>query len=268
MKNFAVIGNPIEHSLSPKLYQLFSEHIGTTLSYKKLLSSNENFPKDVRDFFLAGGAGVNVTVPFKELAFNLADKLTDSAKKSGAVNMLSQEDDGLLVGDNTDGIGLVNDLKNHQGISIRDKAILIVGAGGSAKGILPILLDQAPKKIVIMNRTLEKAKILAAQDHRISVSQLYDESQQFDLIIHATSLSLQNKRPALSEKILTSTTLCYDLLYAKSATPFMSWAIENGAKACDGLGMLVEQGAKNFFQWYGVDVSQHCIEVIGSLREA
>jgi shikimate dehydrogenase len=267
MKKFAVIGSPIEHSLSPTLYQLFAKHTGITLEYIKLLSSDENFSNDVKHFFSAGGAAVNITVPFKELAFHLADRLTDRAQKAGAVNMLSQQDDGLLVGDNTDGVGFVNDLKNNQGIDLNDKMILIVGAGGSAKGILNILLDQAPKKIVIMNRTIEKAKALAAQDECISVSQFDDELQQFDLIINATSLSLQNKRPALSEKILKSTTLCYDLFYAKNATPFMAWATEYGAKSCDGLGMLVEQGAENFSQWYRVDVSQCCAQVLENIRE-
>jgi shikimate dehydrogenase len=266
MKNFAVIGSPIAHSLSPTLYQLFAKHAGITLNYIKLLSSDENFSNDVKNFFSTGGAAVNVTVPFKELAFVLADKLTDRAQKAGAVNMLSQQEDGFLIGDNTDGVGLMNDLKNHHGIDLNDKKILIVGAGGSAKGILNILLDQAPKKIVIMNRTIKKAQALAAQDDRISTTEFDDESQQFDLIVNATSLSLQNKRPPLSEKILTSNTLCYDLLYAKNATPFMSWAVEHDARACDGLGMLVEQGAENFSQWYRVDVSQYCIDVLECIR--
>ncbi len=254
---YAVFGHPIKHSKSPAIHHLFAEQTGQDLFYTAEDVPSEAFVTEVNNFFAAGGKGLNCTVPLKELAWELADYRTNRAELSKAVNTLALQKDGTILGDNTDGIGLVNDLTNNHSIRLKNIKILILGAGGATRGIIGPLLDQAPREIVIANRTIIKAINLADEfsDSIPLTGCGFDDLSglQFDLILNATSASLSNQLPPLPKGILPAGGCCYDLAYGAEPTPFVTWGHENHAKKClDGLGMLVEQAAEAFYLWRGV----------------
>lgn len=255
MDRYGVFGNPIGHSKSPQIHRLFAEQTGQALSYEPLLAPLDDFPVFARDFFLQG-LGANVTVPFKEQAFRLADQLSERAQRAGAVNTLKKLEDGTLLGDNTDGLGLVRDLLDNAGVTLQGKRILLLGAGGAVRGVLEPLLAQHPADLVIANRTLSKAEQLAgefAELGPVSACAFDELHAPFDVIINGTSASLGGERPPLANSLVRSgTTLCYDMMYGAEPTPFCQWAANLGALTRDGLGMLVEQAAAAFELWRGV----------------
>ncbi|MFN3713565.1 MAG: shikimate dehydrogenase [Alcanivoracaceae bacterium] len=250
---FAVFGNPIAHSRSPQIHQAFAAQRGVSVDYQRILAPLEDFPLSVRRFFADGGIGANVTVPFKEEAWGLCDVLTDRARSAGAVNTLWQEE-GKLHGDNTDGIGLITDLRDNLNWPLRDQHILIVGAGGAVRGVLGPLLAEQPALVRIANRTEEKARDLALMFAGRGVpvfgSGLERLRGPFELIINATSAGLSGDMPELPANLIGATTRCYDMIYGD--TPFLRWAGQHQCNArADGLGMLVEQAAEAFSRWHG-----------------
>jgi shikimate dehydrogenase len=255
MDRYGVFGNPIAHSKSPQIHRLFAEQTGQTLSYEPLLAPLDAFPGFAQAFF-EDGLGANVTVPFKEQAFRLADQLTERARRAGAVNTLKNLGDGTLLGDNTDGIGLVRDLLDNAGVALESKRVLLLGAGGAVRGVLEPLLAQRPDALVIANRTLSKAEQLAgefAELGSISASAFDQLHGPFDVIINGTSASLGGELPPIANSLIRSgTTFCYDMMYSAEPTPFCRWAANLGAQTRDGLGMLVEQASAAFELWRGV----------------
>jgi shikimate dehydrogenase len=256
MDRYGVFGNPIGHSKSPLIHGLFAAQTGEPLSYETLLAPLEDFPEFARSFF-AAGLGANVTVPFKEQAFALADSLTPRARRAGAVNTLKKLDDGSLLGDNTDGAGLVRDLTVNAGVTLKGQRILLLGAGGAVRGVLEPLLAEQPAALVIANRTVAKAEQLAREfaDLGPVVASGFDWiDAPVDLIINGTSASLAGELPPIAASLIEpGHTLCYDMMYAKEPTAFNRWAFDHGAARClDGLGMLVEQAAEAFQLWRGV----------------
>jgi shikimate dehydrogenase len=252
---YGVMGNPITHSKSPRIHTLFAQQTSQHLAYTAIHVDLGGFAQAVGNFDASGGKGLNITVPFKQEAFELVDELSARAKRAGAVNTIKFENN-KRYGDNTDGIGLVNDLtRNHQ-IELQGKRILLMGAGGAARGVLAPLLECKPVQIVIANRTPDKAVALAdafADLGKITGSGYHElDEQQFDLVINATAASLQGELPPLPDNLLAADAVCYDMMYGK-LTPFMEWATAHGAaKVLDGLGMLVEQAAESFYLWRGV----------------
>ena len=254
---YAVIGNPIKHSKSPEIHTAFAKQTGELIAYSRLLGNPDDFTGDVRRFLAAGGCGLNVTVPFKEQAWHLADELSERARTAGAVNTLILLEDKRLRGDNTDGAGLVRDLTANQGFKFRDKRILMLGAGGAVRGVVRPLLEQQPKRLIIANRTAAKAYALAqglASYGQVAGCGL-DElaGMQFDLIVNGTAAGLGGQVPVMPDDILAPGGWCYDMFYATQATAFQLWARQHRAlRALDGLGMLVEQAAESFRLWRGV----------------
>lgn len=257
-RRYAVIGNPIEHSRSPEIHQAFARETEQEITYERLLGEPEGFEQQVREFFGAGGGGLNVTVPFKERAHALADELSPRAKSAGAVNTLIPLPDGRLRGDNTDGVGLVRDLVQNHGCLLPGSRVLALGAGGAARGVLLPLLESAPDSLVIANRTAGKAEALAALHdggpvtvEGIGLDEL--EGREFDLLINATAAGLSGQVPDLPTGLIAPGGWCYDMMYGREPTAFVRWAQAQGAaRAIDGLGMLVEQAAESFYLWRGV----------------
>ena len=254
---YAVIGNPIEHSKSPFIHRRFAEQTAQDLSYERILGDLEYFAGDVRDFFSSGGKGMNVTVPFKEQAWRLADELGTEARTAGAVNTLTSLEDGRIRGDNTDGIGLVRDLQQNLGLDLADRRILLLGAGGASRGVARPLLEQGPKLLLIANRTASRALDLAEQLGSFGTVEGCGldalNGRQFDLVINGTAAGLAGKIPDIPPDCLAEGAWAYDMMYAVEPTAFVKWAREHGAAhAVDGLGMLVEQAAESFFLWRGV----------------
>jgi shikimate dehydrogenase len=254
---YAVLGQPIAHSKSPRIHQLFAEQTGQRLQYSTLEVSVEQFTDVVTQFFNEGGKGLNCTVPLKELAWAYAEFKTERAQLAKAVNTLALQKDGTILADNTDGIGLVTDLKHNHDIPLAGRRILILGAGGASRGIISPLLAEAPEQIVIANRTLAKGQQLVTEftgRGRVSACSYPDlNGQCFDLIINATSSSLTDELPPLPEALLAKQGSCYDLAYSNNATIFVRWGLDNKAlKSVDGLGMLVEQAAEAFTLWRGI----------------
>lgn len=254
---YAVYGNPIKHSKSPQIHAAFAEETGQELTYRSRLVEIGRFAETAKSFFENGGKGLNVTVPFKLDACEFADQLSSRARRAGAVNTLAIQNDGVIYGDNTDGIGLVRDINNNLGWEISGKNILILGAGGAVRGVLEPLLRKKPATLVIANRTLEKAEALANDFSDLGeLSACPFESlgaSPFDLVINATSSSLAGELPPLPDNLLTDDACVYDMMYGAEPTPFMRWGAENTAWAvADGLGMLVEQAAESFCMWRGV----------------
>jgi shikimate dehydrogenase len=248
---YAVIGNPIAHSKSPDIHARFAAQTGQHLVYERLLAPLDGFVQTVRDFTGAGGKGANVTVPFKLEAHALATTLTPRAEAAGAVNTLKFEGDAIL-GDNTDGIGMVTDIVRNAGVAIKGKKVLLLGAGGAARGVILPVLDEHPSELVIANRTVSKAADLAtqfAQHGSVSASSFEDLQDRFDVIINATSASLSDDLPPVSPAVFGNATFAYDMMYGKEPTVFMRFASSHGASVRDGLGMLVEQAAEAFFVW-------------------
>jgi len=270
---YAVFGHPIKHSKSPRIHRLFAEQTGQTLEYTAQDVPAEQFQRAVTTFFAEGGKGLNCTVPLKELAWNCAVHKTERAQLSKAVNTLALQADGSLLGDNTDGIGLVTDLTINHGIALSGSRILVLGAGGASRGIIAPILEQTPHSLVIANRTVDKAVKLAAEfDNGGSVTGCGFEAlknRQFDLILNATSASLSGQLPPLPTGLLAKNGVCYDLAYGNEPTAFVRWGQENHAlKSLDGLGMLVEQAAEAFFIWRGVrPKTRPVIELLNSERK-
>ena len=253
---YAVIGNPIEHSKSPDIHLLYADQTGEMLSYEKIFADVSQFTKVVNDFFSNGGKGLNVTVPFKNAAYEFVDELSDYAKHASAVNTIYKNSAGKYVGANTDGIGLLRDLKKTLRLQLQKKKILIVGAGGATQGIVEPLLNENPAELFIANRTVSKAEKIAKQFEefgKISSCALSEIPKQvYEVVLHATSASLHSNNIELPSEIISPTTCCYDLLYSDQDTPFMQWAKQHGAEqVIDGFGMLLEQAAEAFYIWRG-----------------
>ncbi len=254
MQNYAVFGNPVSHSKSPRIHHMFALQTGIAHAYERICAPVDGFAQSMADFFADNGVGANVTLPFKEQAYELVDELTERASLAGAVNTIKKFADGRLLGDNTDGVGLLKDLERQRLIKPGDR-ILLVGAGGAARGaILPLLSFNC--SLTISNRTSDKAERLAtifqhAGDIR---SQAIDQLEaEFDLIINATSSGVAGAIPALSSTLINSKVRCYDMFYQAGLTPFLQWCHQHGAtQYADGLGMLVGQAAYSFFLWHEV----------------
>ena len=254
---YAVMGNPVSHSKSPRIHALFAEQTGQRLQYSAIQVDPGGFEQAVRNFVANGGRGLNVTVPFKTSAWQLVDTRTSRAELAGAVNTIVVQTQEMLHGDNTDGVGLVNDLLQNQGGTVAAKNVLLLGAGGAARGVLGPLLEQHPRELVIANRTADRAVALAQNFSRLGAVTgcgLDDLGERrFEVVINATAASLQGEVPPLPDGLLSSGAWCYDMMYGTKATPFMQWAERHGAgKVSDGLGMLVEQAAESFLLWRGV----------------
>lgn len=254
---YAVAGNPVAHSRSPFIHAAFARQTGQDLEYRRLLLPVDGFAVGASAFFADGGKGLNVTVPFKRDAHDLADRLTPRAQAAGAVNTLARQPDGTLLGDNTDGAGLVRDLRKNLGWSIAGARVLLVGAGGAARGVMAPLLAEAPAELLVINRTAGRAEELAglfSGDAPVRGGGMsLAEGRLFDLVINASSAGLGGESPALPEGVIGPVTHCYDMVYGNEPTPFLRAAAEAGALSlADGLGMLVEQAAESFFLWRGV----------------
>ncbi|MEN8167019.1 MAG: shikimate dehydrogenase [Pseudomonadota bacterium] len=257
MDRYAVIGNPIEHSKSPQIHAAFASQTGEAIEYTRLLGNPDDFAGDVQRFLATGGMGLNVTVPFKEQAWRLADELSERAHTAGAVNTLIRLDGNRLRGDNTDGVGLVRDLTINHGFRLKDKKVLILGAGGAVRGVVRPLLEEHPKRLIIANRTASKAYSLAAgltSLGQVAGCGLKDlEGMQFELIINGTAAGLGGKMPEVPDTILAKGGWCYDMMYSNQATAFQQWGRgHQAARSLDGLGMLVEQAAESFRLWRGI----------------
>lgn len=260
MARYAVFGNPIAHSKSPQIHQAFAAQRGETLVYERIAAPLDGFAAAVADFFAHGGAGANVTVPFKEQAFALCAERTARAELAGAVNTLWQQD-GQLHGDNTDGAGLLADIRDNLHWPVANRRVLILGAGGAVRGVLGPLLAAAPASLMIANRTPEKAHALAdlAKQYKTANHNTppvagcgYDQLHgEYDLVINGTSAGLSGAMPDLPDTLLTASGQAYDMVYGSEPTAFLRWAAAHGAATADGLGMLVEQAAEAFTQWHG-----------------
>ena len=255
--HYAVIGNPVAHSKSPLIHAAFARAQSQALEYQRLFSELGAFVATVKAFRKQGGKGLNVTVPFKLEAFALADTLTERAQQAGAVNVLVFEGDHTR-GDNTDGIGLVRDIVSNLGHAVQGKRVLLLGAGGAARGAVGPLLLEAPKSLTIANRTADKAHALATQFAAYAGACTLNAQgyaalagHQFDIIINATSAGLSDGMPDLPGGLYATGALAYDMMYGRE-TPFMKHAQAAGATVADGLGMLVEQAAESFLIWRGV----------------
>ncbi len=253
-KKFAVFGNPIKHSKSPIIHAAFAEQFDKKIQYRAVRVELGGFSQAARNFFNSGGTGLNVTVPFKREAFELADKLSDRALRAGAANTLTPLPGGGIAGDNTDGIGLVSDMVANLGWALRDMRILVLGAGGAVRGMLEPVLRERPSELLVVNRTEERAVELASEFSDLGQIEggAYSliGSRQFDLIINGTSAGLTGEMPDLPSSLLTNHSCCYDMVYGAQPTVFMRWAARHAAWAVsDGLGMLVEQAAQSFYLW-------------------
>jgi shikimate dehydrogenase len=253
--HYVVIGNPIEHSKSPAIHTQFALQTQQALRYERLLVALDGFDATIQNLVASGIRGANVTVPFKLDAFHIATDLTPRARAAGAVNTLKFEDN-KIIGDNTDGVGLVRDIVVNAGISLQSRRILLLGAGGAARGVILPLLSELPAELVIANRTVQKAQDLLTQFHghsvALSASSFDDLSGEFDVVINATSASLSDGLPNISSSLFNEKSFIYDMMYGAKPTNFMQWAAEKKATVRDGLGMLVEQAAESFELWRGV----------------
>ncbi len=256
---YAVFGNPIAHSKSPWIHTEFAQICDDAVDYTWIESepTAEAFSEAIKQFINAGANGANVTMPFKEMAWVMADKLSARAQLAGAVNTLTFADNGMIFGDTTDGVGLVNDLTLNFKLKLKDKKILILGAGGAVKGVLQPLLQQDPQLVHIVNRTVQRAEELVdifADYGNISAGsyQQLSELGTFDIIVNATPANFSGELPPITPEIFADKSIAYDMSYAAERTLFERWCTENGASAAyNGLGMLVEQAAESFYIWRG-----------------
>ncbi len=259
MDHYCVMGNPVEHSKSPWIHARFAALTGQTLDYGKRLIPRDGFAAALRDFVAQGGAGCNITVPFKFEAAALAGQSSPSVALAQAANTLTFRD-GVILADNTDGAGLVNDIQRNAGFDLSGRRLLLIGAGGAAAGVLGPLLLARLASITVANRTLPKADVLVARHAALAAQQqaelvarsLTDIKGDFDLLINASSSSLSGGAVPVAGRTLRPGALAYDLMYGPAAQAFLTWASEHGASARDGLGMLVEQAAQAFLIWRGV----------------
>lgn len=247
---YAVIGHPVGHSLSPLIHQEFAKQAGISLQYGKIEGDASNFEKQVADFFYRGGQGLNVTLPFKERAFAMADKATKRCRQAKAANTLWMMNERLQA-DNTDGIGLVRDLLRYT--CLQGRKMLVLGAGGAARGIIPPLLDAAPERLVVANRSLSRAEGLKKDFPAIDIQPLDELDFDAQIVINATAVSLAKENIPFSPALFFERPFCYDLAYSASGlTAFVAHARTLGCQAVDGLGMLVEQAAEAFKIWHGL----------------
>lgn len=258
MDLYCVMGNPVEHSKSPWIHARFAQLTGQQLRYEKRLVPLDGFAAAVRAFRVEGGKGCNVTVPFKFDSPLLTTKLTPRARLAQASNTLRFDGDEVL-GDNTDGIGLVSDIQRNAGVALAGRDVLIVGAGGAAAGVLGPFIEQRPRRIAIANRTVEKARglierhaALAAQHAVELAASDLSIASRFDVVINATAASMSGAGVPIAAAVLKPGALACDLMYGPAAAGFIAWAREHGASGRDGLGMLVEQAAEAFLLWRGV----------------
>ena len=266
---YAVVGNPVTHSLSPQIHTSFAQQTGQALSYQAIELPLTSFETGIRDLQQQGFSGVNVTVPFKREAWELCNHKSRAAQDAGAVNTLTFQPDDDIDGNNTDGVGLVRDLVDNLEIAIDNRSILVLGAGGAVRGVLGPILAQSPASLTIANRTLERATELVRdfgeQGNLKAVAYEALGAEKFDLIINGTAAGLSNEVPPLPDTVIGANSICYDMMYSVStATAFVDWAYSHGAaKAFDGIGMLVEQAAEAFVLWR--TVRPDTAEVIRSL---
>ena len=277
---FAVMGNPVAHSKSPQIHQMFAQQSGIDLTYDRIHVDVGGFEQAVSHFCAHGGAGLNITVPYKIEAWHLCqhthNSLSSRAKLAEAVNTIRVEKSGALFGDNTDGIGLISDIQRNLSFSISGKAVLVIGAGGAVRGILSPLLECNPASVTIANRTVGKASQLVDvfsrifnSDNTALQSATIDQSgtRNYDLIINGTASSLNQTLPGISESCIHSNTLVYDMMYSSQPTIFMQWALSHGARqAHDGLGMLVQQAAASFEIWH--QYQPETMPVINAIRKS
>jgi shikimate dehydrogenase len=268
---YVVVGNPVGHSKSPAIHAEFARATAQDMTYVALHSGLDEFERVVERFQQSGGRGMNVTLPFKHRAFALAHERTGRAEAAQAANTLTFSD-GRIGADNTDGVGLVRDLTTNMGCSLHGARVLLLGAGGAAYGVCGPLLDERPSRLVIANRTVEKARALcerlAPARHDVALEALgYSQldADRFDVVINATSAGLTGAMPVLSARVFAPGALAYEMVYGR-VTPFLEFASRSGARTSDGLGMLVEQAAESFFIWRGV--RPQTAPVIASLRRA
>ncbi|MFZ9643173.1 MAG: shikimate dehydrogenase [Candidatus Methylopumilus sp.] len=256
---YAVIGNPIAHSKSPVIHHAFAQLTHQDIQYERVLAPLDGFAETVHGLMAQGYKGANVTVPFKLEAFAMATRLSERAQDAGAVNTLIFDAEGI-IGDNTDGVGLVRDISQNIGVSFAGKRVLLIGAGGASEGVLHPILAAHPALLIITNRTLDKAlnmvKRVEARDEMLFVSvQAYAfddlQGQAFDIVINATSAGLSDSQLPLPSGIFAPNALAYDMMYGR-LTPFMAFAQQQGARVFDGLGMLIEQAAEAFSVWRGI----------------
>jgi shikimate dehydrogenase len=269
LDQYGVVGHPVGHSLSPFIHGMFARTTGQRITYRLYDVAPGEFHQRVRAFFAQGGRGLNVTLPHKIAAADVAHELTPRAAHAAAVNTLAVRADGIL-GDNTDGAGLVHDLCDNLGLVLTQRRVLVIGAGGATRGILGPLLGLAPKEVVIANRTPQRAAALAeaftdlGAVRGVGFEQL--EGPPFDLVVNATSASLSGDLPPFPPTVIGPQTVCYDLAYGKSATAFIEWATRQGcARALQGWGMLVEQAAESFRLWRGMRPAT--AHVLAALKE-
>ena len=253
---YAVVGHPVAHSRSPFIHARFAAATGQRLVYDLIDIPPGEFRERVDAFAADGGRGLNVTLPYKFEALDYAELLTDRARDAGAVNTLAWRADGSVLGDNTDGAGLVRDLEQNLGRALAGRRILLLGAGGAARGALPALAAAGPGAIVVANRTHERAVALAADfadRARVEAQEFEALEGRFDLVVNATAASIDDAVPPVPERVVDGVTLCYDMMYGAEPTAVLRWAVAAGAGACaDGIGMLVEQAAESFALWRGV----------------
>lgn len=254
---YAVMGNPIGHSKSPQIHSHFARQTGQAISYEAMLVELDGFAAAVDRFQAEGGKGLNITVPFKQKAWELIGARSERAERAGAVNTIVFREDGSRYADTTDGVGLVRDLTVNYKIELEDKAVLVLGAGGAVRGVLAPLLEQHPARLVIANRTdvkaIELAGLFSDLGHISGCGLDELAGQQFDVVVNGTAASLQGQVPPLPDDLLAANASCYDMMYSTEPTAFQLWAQARGAaQALDGLGMLVEQAAESFSLWRGV----------------
>ena len=270
---YAVFGNPISQSKSPDIHRAFAVQTVQAMDYSRQLVDVGDFAAAADSFFEAGGKGLNITVPFKQDAYSYGSRLSARARRAGAVNTLAAQEDGTIFGDTTDGVGLITDITKNLNWQIRAKRVLILGAGGAVRGVLEPLLAEQPQHVVIANRSVDKAlqlaKGFAELGYLLGCGLDVLDGQEFDLIINGTSASLQGGMPPLPDSLLgpgseAGNAARYDMMYGAAPTPFMSWARQRGARASDGLGMLVEQAAESFYLWRGIRPETH--QVLDALR--
>mgnify|MGYP001825839085 CR=1 FL=1 len=257
LDRYGVMGYPVSHSRSPVIHRLFALQTGQQLQYELLQVAPEKLEQALRQFQRTGGKGLNVTAPHKTAVAKLVDRMSERASTAGAVNTVTFKE-GEMIGDNTDGIGLLRDLEVNLGIELEDKSILILGAGGATRGIIGPLLEMQPRSLRIANRTLDKAQDLVDRYEEFGpVSacrfNMVPVSEPYDLIINATSTGASGEKPPYPEAAISENTICYDLAYGLNPTPFSEWARDHGAaRSVMGWGMLVEQAAESFHIWRGV----------------
>jgi shikimate dehydrogenase len=267
---YCVVGSPIAHSKSPEIHLAFARQCGIALRYERVEIEAGSFANALAEFVAGGGRGMSITVPLKEEAWRAARDHRPRAAVTGAANMLTVAADGVTIADNVDGAGLVRDLVLNHGLRLADRRLLLVGAGGAARGVIPSLMEEHPRELTIVNRTLSKADALVERFRERGAIRAFEYANlphgPYELIINATSLSLTGGIPPLDPVVVTSGTYCYDMMYTiDGRTRFLDWCGDSGAAArSDGLGMLVEQAASAFGIWHGVEPDT--APVIAALR--